>query len=58
MAKYCPVCKGPVLYLQCLECDDKECLRETFKKNEKQNEKQLDINKEGCYNQDITKINT
>lgn len=25
MAKYCPVKDGYVLYLDCLECDDKEC---------------------------------
>lgn len=26
MAKICPVKNGPVLYLDCLECDDKVCL--------------------------------
>ena len=25
MAKYCPLRNGPVLYLDCLECEDKVC---------------------------------
>ena len=25
MAKYCPVSKTKVLYLECLECDEHEC---------------------------------
>lgn len=25
MAKYCPIINGPVLYLECLECEEKEC---------------------------------
>ena len=27
MAKYCPIVKRKVVYLECLECDTKECQR-------------------------------
>ena len=39
MAKWCPITGEKVLYLECLECDDKIC------KNPKQ-EKQTDESKE------------
>lgn len=29
MSKYCPVVKRKVVYLDCLECDDKQCLKPT-----------------------------
>lgn len=37
MAKYCPILKRKVVYLDCLECDTKEC--------EKQSEPLKDFNK-------------
>lgn len=31
MAKYCPVLKEKVLYLECLECEDKQICKELNK---------------------------
>lgn len=25
MSKYCPIINGKVVYLECLECEDKKC---------------------------------
>lgn len=33
MAKYCPEKKGFVLYLDCIECETKECKRGNYKNN-------------------------
>ena len=29
MARYCPMKQGPALYLDCKECDERECEKET-----------------------------
>lgn len=31
MAKYCPAKQGPALYLDCLECEDKVCEKQTIR---------------------------
>lgn len=31
MAKFCPVQNRKVLYLECLECEEKECRKEKVK---------------------------
>ena len=35
MSKYCPVLKQKVLYLTCLECEDKVCKKENLFVNDK-----------------------
>jgi len=40
MARYCPVKDGPALYLDCLECDERECEQEKIRKEEKKKEKE------------------
>ena len=36
MSKYCPVLKKKVVYLECIDCEDKEkCKRKTILKQEK-----------------------
>lgn len=35
MSKYCPVIKQKVLYLTCLECEDKVCEKENLFVNDK-----------------------
>lgn len=38
MAKICPITNSPVLYLDCLECENKECeSEENNKDKEKEN---------------------
>lgn len=32
MSKYCPIINGKVVYLECLECEEKKC-RDTNAKN-------------------------
>ena len=32
MSKYCPVSQGTVLYMDCLDCDDKQCKKQTIQK--------------------------
>lgn len=44
MSKYCPILKRKVIYLDCLECEDKQC--------EKKQENNQD-NKQ--HNQNLTK---
>ena len=36
MAKYCPVIKQKVLYLTCLECEDKPCKQININNNQEQ----------------------
>lgn len=31
MGKYCPIKDGPALYLECLECEEKNCKNEQSK---------------------------
>lgn len=40
MAKYCPAKNGTVLYLDCLECEEKICKQLNFKESEKANNKE------------------
>lgn len=35
MAKFCPVRNERVVYLDCLECEGKECQKEQIKEKEK-----------------------
>ena len=35
MAKYCPILNRKVVYLDCLECDDKQCEQPKTKQEEK-----------------------
>lgn len=44
MSKYCPIFKRNVVYLECLECDDKLCEKE--EDAEKSKEKDTDKRKE------------
>ena len=39
MAKICPISNEKVLYLDCLECDEKICKRDYVKKNKDEEEK-------------------
>lgn len=39
MARMCPETKNYVLYLDCLECEDKICTKKRETKNEKMTEK-------------------
>lgn len=34
MAVYCPVKNGPALYMDCLECEDKQCRKKDKEKKE------------------------
>lgn len=36
MAKYCPIIKKKVLYLTCLECEDKPCKQVDINNNQEQ----------------------
>ena len=40
MAKFCPIIKGPVTYLTCMECDDKECVKNDTQNHIKIKEKE------------------
>lgn len=47
MAKYCPVKNGAVLYLECMECEERECEKYRTPSKKKNGPASVDI-KDSC----------